>query len=364
MDWDDNESMPCGLCNSVESDQNKLLICLYCFAAVHLDCKGIRGVAASRVKKNPYFCSTKCSEIYKRIIDMQHNEKTFFSSISKQLNAAVSSVVTDQMREVKSEVKSITSAVEASQNFLSEKFDKISSDFSDLKTENEKLKLELSEVKDSHRSLSAVVNTLEMNFDKVNRQSVSNNVVILGMPSLPNENVTDLALKTFKQIGAIVTSDSIVSASRFFTRTNNKNNKVSNITVPIRIIFKDTATKDFVLDKKTEFGQLLSSTIDKSLLVNGNGSRIAIREELTAFSQNLLKEMRQSQNILKIKYVWPGRNGTILVKKDDEANVDKITNRDDLIRIINLYKNSESDPISISPSPESPKRKPKKPKKA
>ena len=205
MDWDDNVSMSCGLCNNDETDQNKLLVCLYCFAAVHLECKGVRGVVASRLKKNPYFCSTKCSEIYKRIIDMQHNEKTFFSSISKQLNAAVSSVVSDQMREVKSEVKSITSAVEASQNFLSEKFDKITSDFSDLKTENEKLKQELNEVKHSHCSLTAVVSTLEMNFDRVNRQSVSKNVVILGMPSLPNENITDLALNTFKQIGANIT---------------------------------------------------------------------------------------------------------------------------------------------------------------
>lgn len=359
MECDDYESIVCGLCNSIEPDQNKLLICLYCFAASHLECKGIRGVAASRVRKNPYFCSTKCSEIYKRIIDMQHNEKTFFSSISKQLNAAVSSVVSDQMREVKSEVKSITSAVEASQNFLSEKFDKIASDFSDLKIENEKLKHELNDVKHSQHSLSAVVSTLEVNFDKVNRQSVSNNVVILGMPSLPNEDVVNLALKTFKQIGANITPDSIVSVSRFFTRANNKGNKIINTTIPIRIIFKDTAMKEFVLDKKMEFGQLLSTSIDKSLMINGNGSRIAIREELTAFSLNLLKEMRQSQNTLKIKYVWPGRNGTILVKKDDNANVDKISNRDDLIKIINLYKKSETDQNSISPSSESPKRKKK-----
>lgn len=129
--------------------------------------------------------------------------------------------------------------------------------------------------------------------------------------------------------------------------------------IPIRIIFKDTAMREFVLDKKIEFGQLLSTSIDKSLLVNGNGSRIAIREELTAFSQNLLNEMRQSQTTLKIKYVWPGRNGTILVKKDDNSNVDKISNRDDLNKIINLYKTADADQNSISPSPESPRRKKK-----
>ena len=65
-----------------------------------------------------------------------------------------------------------------------------------------------------------------MNFDQVNRQSVSKNVVILGMPSLPNENLDDIILKTFKQIGANITPDSIISVSR------------------------DTAMKEFVLDKK------------------------------------------------------------------------------------------------------------------
>lgn len=357
MEWDDNEGLSCGLCSNTEHDQNKLLICLYCFAAVHLDCKGIKGVAASRVRKNPYFCSAKCSEIYKRIIDMQHNEKSFFSSISNKLNATVASVVNDQMREVKTEVKSITSAIEASQNFLSEKFEKISSDFSNLKSENEKLKTEVNELKLSQRSLSTTVSTLEMNFDKINKESVSKNIVLLGMPSSPNENVTDLSLKTFKQIGANISADSIVSASRFFTRAANKGKTITNTPIPIRIVFKDAAVKDMILDKKSEYGQLVSTAIDRSLVMNGNGSRIAIREELTAFSQNLLKEMRESQSSLKIKYVWPGRNGIILIKKDDDSKIDKISNREDLFRIINLYKQSEPEEKSSSSPSKSPKRK-------
>ena len=355
MDWE----FSCGLCSNSESDQNKLLICLYCFAAVHLECKGIRGMAVSRIRKNPFFCSTKCCDIYKRIMDMQQNEKSFLSSISNKLNATVASVVSDQMQEVRSEVKSITSAVEASQNFLSEKFDKIASDFTELRTENEKLKLEIKHVKHSQSSLSAIVNKLEMNFDKVNRQSVSSNVVILGMPSCSNENVSELVLKTFKHIGANITPDLIVSASRFYTQTNRKGNTNKNMPIPIRIIFNDSTVKDIVLDKKAEFGQLFSSSIDKSLVINGNGSKIAIREELTAFSQNLLKEMRESQSLLNIKYVWPGRNGTILVKKDDDAKVDKISNRDDLIRILTLYKTIETDHKSKSPPTKSPKRKKK-----
>lgn len=358
MEWeDDNADFTCGLCNKLETDQHKLLICMYCFAAVHLECKGIRGMAVSRIRKNPYFCSTKCSEIYKKIIEMQQNDKSFFSSISNKLNATVASVVSDQMQEVKSEVKTITSAVEASQNFLSEKFDKIASDFTDLKTENEKLKLELKHVKHSNSSLSTIVNKLEMNFDKVNRQSVSSNVVILGMPSLASENVSDLVLKTFKQIGANLTPDSIASASRFYTRGSTKDNKNRNTFIPIRVILKDSAMKDFVLDKKAEFGQLVSTSIDKSLVINGNGSKIAIREELTAFSQNLLKEMRESQNMLNIKYVWPGRNGAILVKKDDDAKVEKISNRDDLIRIIALYKNNDNDEEIKSPKRKKDKKK-------
>lgn len=46
MEWEeDNADFTCGLCNKLETDQHKLLICMYCFAAVHLECKGIRGMA-------------------------------------------------------------------------------------------------------------------------------------------------------------------------------------------------------------------------------------------------------------------------------------------------------------------------------
>ena len=70
-----------------------------------------------------------------------------------------------------------------------------------------------------------------------------------------------------------------------------------------------------------EFGQLLSTTTVNSLLGNGNGSRIAIREELTAYSQNLFKEMRQSQDILKIKYCGE-RSGHVRQAEESRETVD------------------------------------------
>lgn len=278
-------------------------------------------------------------------MNIQLDHTAFFKDISaqlsSQLNNIVENVVSDQLRQVRKdmrqELKTVTSAVEHSQDFLSSKFDAIASDFKDLKSENEQLKREVDSLKRSHCSLSEVVHSLESNVDNTNKTAVSNNAIVFGMPSSPNENVNNLIKLTFDCIGAVLPPDAVVSVSRLYAKNfNNNKNLTSNI--PIRVTFKDTVYKEMVVLKKQEYGPLQPSKINDTFQ---NSSNITIRDELTPLMMGLLKEMRALQPILNIKYVWTGRGGVILVKKNDGSTVEKISNRNDLNRIKSLFAKRE-----------------------
>lgn len=340
----DNEPICCVVCKKQEPERNKLITCMYCFSSAHFKCRNIIGSAINRVRANMYFCTTSCSEIYKRIVDMQTNHSSMISSLTSELKATVSSVVADQMVNVKNEVRSVTTAIEKSQDFLSAKFDDIVSDFKDLKTENECLKQRINELTESHSKLTSFVHQLEANVDKSDRKAISKNAVLLGLPCIQNENVLATVHNTIAQVGAQIEHDSIVSATRLFV--SNK----SNVMIPIQIEFKDVSVKEMVLSKKREFGKIVSTNINENFLVNGKPTTVSIRDELTPLSLDLLRKMRESQELLKIKFVWPGRGGGILVKKHEDSKPDVIKTRDDLNRIMNAYS------VAMNQSP-SPKRK-------
>lgn len=167
---------------------NKVITCMYCFSSSHFKCRNIIGSAIARVKANMFFCTPSCSEIYKRIIDMQTSRSSLISTLTSELKETVS-------RTVKAEVRSVTTAIEKSQEFLSAKFDDIVSDFKDLKAENECLKQRVDELTSSHFKLTSFVHQLEANVDRSDRKAVSKNAVLLGLPCVANENVMEIVKK-------------------------------------------------------------------------------------------------------------------------------------------------------------------------
>lgn len=293
------------------------------------------------MKANMYFCTTNCSEIYKRIVEMQTSRSSMNSALISELKETVSSAVADQMVNVKAEVRSVTAAIEKSQEFLSAKFDDIVSDFKDLKAENECLKQRINELTSSQSKMTNFVHQLEANVDKSDRRAVSKNAVLLGLPCVANENVMNIVIKTIAHVGVQLQQDSIVSASRLFV--SNK----PNVVIPIQIVFNDVNVKEMVMSRKKHFGKILSTNIDECFLVNGMPTNVSLRDELTPLSLELLRKMRESQEKLKIRFVWPGRGGGILVKKDENSKPDLVKTREDLQNVIIRY----SELLKQSPSP-------------
>lgn len=322
----------CAVCKKHESNSSKMLCCLYCFSSAHFKCRNMIENAVSQTKNSMFFCTIKCSEIYKRIVDMQNNKSSMIKMLSNELKNTISEVVATQMNVMKSEVRSVTAAIEASQDYLSAKFDTIVSDFKILEKENQFLKQKICDIEKSYSALATVVNNLECKVNKCDMNGVSNNAVLLGLPYTPNENVTELVCKTAAHIGFELRPDSLVSASRIFP-----NNKTKSI-VPIKVVFKYNHDKELFFSKKKGMGKIMSNCIDRRLIVNGNPTYITIRDELTPMSMNLLRELRELQPKYKIKYVWPGREGAIFAKNDDNSKPLLIKTRNDLSQLIERFE--------------------------
>lgn len=329
-----SENIICTVCKKLEADSNKLITCMYCFSNAHLKCRGIIGSASCRIRGTMYFCTPNCSEIYKRIIDMQNDKTSMVASLTSEIKLAVSA----EMHNMRSEFKSIASAIESSQEFLSSKFDSIVSDFNGLKAENENLKKEIHNLRKIQSSIIDTVNKLEMQVNKVHVETATNNVMFLGLPSVPNENTVELVRATCKCVGVDVDASSIVSASRF------SSNKAGSSLVPIKVVFKDRPIKELLLAKKKMLGKLSSTTVNDRLLLNGRPTNITIRDELPPLSLEMLRELRGSQERLNIKFIWTGRGGTILLKRDEHAQLEIIKNRSDVNRILGRNINSNASP--------------------
>lgn len=74
-----------------------------------------------------------------------------------------------------------------------------------------------------------------------------------------------------------------------------------------------------------------------------------MRDELTPLSLELLREMREHQDRLNVKYVWSSRDGNVLVKKNEHSKPELIKTRDDMVDLINRYTNKS--PVRTTPSP-------------
>lgn len=348
---DNDDGCVCTICDQKEADGSKVLTCMYCFSCVHFKCKNIVGKAICRMRESDYFCSSDCSAIYLRIISMQNSNKSMFSSFAAEMKATIAHVVANEIKSVTTEVRQITATIEKSQEFLSAKFDEIVSDLNDIKLENERLKDELNCLKKSHSQLQGTVHKLEASVDKSDKAALSSNAVVWGIPTAPKENVNELVQKVLCCLGLGGNSELVLSAERMFA-----NHKTANTPVPIRIVFCSKESKEEVLNKKKLFGKLLSTAIDEKLTVNGRATNITLRDELTPLSLELLKELRESQELLNVKYVWAGRGGVVLVKKDENSKPELVKNREDLIRIFNQFMKtarcSESEIVlRHSPSP-------------
>lgn len=329
-----NKTNTCGVCKRVESDQNKLLTCKYCLSVSHLRC--IDSTSSAIHNSTDYFCTHKCANNYDRIMKTRNSKSRTDSSFGTDLKSAIAS----ETQAMKETFRSVTSAIEKSQEFLASKFDLVVVEFNKLKLENEQLRKELQTMKNSYASLTNVVQKLETSADLVNKSNVVKNAIFYGIPQKKNENIRNVVSNVINDVLSVsLSADEIVSASRIGSSTSE-----SDAMRPVRVVFQDVAAKNRVFTMKKRVGTVTSKMIDPPLTQKGRITNITIRDELTPLNAALFKNIREKQDFLRIKFVWIGKGGVVLVKKNERSKPVTIKCREDLNRLFRTHsKTSSSD---------------------
>lgn len=360
---EEDEKVVCFVCDKIEENPERIIECVQCAKSAHFRCKNLRGNAVLKAKKRPFYCSVECADMFARSNSNPNGHDDIITEIkllaqsvreSKQESAHLRLALEQSYQKIDILVET-TKGIEASQEFISKQFDVLQKDFDGFKkqlrgmeVENEKIRKEIGGWKYKQGAVSSRLDQLEMELDKVNRGMVSNNAVILGIPILDDENPTALVLKLGSAVGCALDQNTVISARRLVGKNR------SNTGAPILVSFCSATIKEKLFEMKRSHGPLEASKLCDSF--HGSSNRVVIRDELTAFGRELYQEAKELQSSMGFKYVWPGRNGKILVKRQDGAKVEEIGSKkqiEDMKKVsAKRALNSSSSVSSMSSSPE------------
>lgn len=204
---------------------------------------------------------------------------------------------------------------------------------------------EIHEVRSRYRELNEVVVGLEAEVDRFKRAELSRNAIILGVPVTNNENISAVIVRIAEVMDYPLTGK-IVEVRRLGEA------KKDGRSPPIRVVFDSENVKEELFAKKKNYGQLDISSLGATYATMLG--RITLRDEMTSYGMEMLRNVRDMQGQLKAKFVWPGRNGVILVKRTETSKVEYIRNRQD---IKNLGSTSSKRDRDGSSSPAGPPAK-------
>lgn len=341
------DAIICVICKKEEKDAKRVIECVYCHKCAHFGCKNVIGNAVRKLRSEPYYCSMECHEFYQRT--------TNTTAVESQVLTQIQAVLTE-VRETRAEMRTVqrtVSEMEKFQNFLSDKLDALLSEIKCLKVDHNVLKTNVESLASKQHAMDDRVDGLERELDRLNRAAVSKNAIIIGMPMKNNEDPVQMIYNVAAAVGCQLPEGAIVEARRLLPKNSNPTDARAP---PIKVCFSDICFKEDLFAKKKSRGSVLSTDVDSS--IPRPGKNIILRDELTAFGMKLLGEVKEAQPLLECKFIWPGRNGAILVKRTDNSRIEIIRSHKDLEKLEKsslkrqLNANSTSNSISIQePTP-------------
>lgn len=136
------------------------------------------------------------------------------------------------------------------------------------------------------------------------------------------ENTRGLIFQVCRAIGFSLEDTAVTAARRLSGNSANKEG------APILVTFREEKLKQDFFDHKRKHGVLEASIVSEAF--KGSTNRVSVRDEMTAFGRELLRYTKEVQLSLGFKYVWPGRNGKVLIRRQDGGKVEQIGTKQDL----------------------------------
>lgn len=219
------------------------------------------------------------------------------------------------------EVAAQLSDLKTSIDFLSTKYDTMVNDIAKImqklnlveqnKREIEKLKLE-------NQCLHRDFTKIQEHVNHLDQYGRRNNLEVHGVDEKPAENLGEILGTLANQLNLPFEPNDVEGMHRLPSRK-----KTTNRPSPIIVRFVNRQTTAKWLEKKK------TGIECRNIISHGSQNMIYINENLSPFNKELYWNARVRGKELNYKYVWV-KNGSILMRKDDDATALRIGSLDDL----------------------------------
>lgn len=237
-------------------------------------------------------------------------------SLEKKLNQFESSLLLKMQSIFRTEFEALQRDVRLipelvkTVEFLSSRYDTVSSELSKLKAESSTLREENVKLTDNIKELSSKMNIIEQHARECNLE-------IQCLPEHPRENLVNTVLQLGKVISCPLEEKDVLSCTRV-AKSNPKSTRPKTVIVKL----PSPRMRDSMLACCLKYNKAHSKDkLNSSLLgLAGNRVQIFLSEHLSPSNRSLHAQARLLRKDGNYKYLWV-RNGRILVRKNDESPV-------------------------------------------
>lgn len=248
--------------------------------------------------------------------------RVILEGMQKKMDDNFATMRSDMINVLNEKLKPITS--ELSQ--INESISFISSQYEDIKRDNEASKLKIAELENENVQLNSTVNELSLRLNHIEQQSRQNNIELQCVPEHKNENLTQIITQLGKSVGCIINSNDIMNCTRT-AKVDRSSTRPRSIVVQLASPrFRDQLLSSVISYNKANPKNKLNST---HLGLADGGNPVFISEHLSPMNKALHAAARRTAKEKGYKFVWI-RNGKIFMRKSEES---------DLVRNMDTLKN-------------------------
>lgn len=319
----------CGECNSrIDRSDNTKMECFMCRKIFHAICVNMlpedveyfkrekklwKCFGCVNLRKSMPFTSPPLSPC---ILDSNLTEKVNNNNSDNERND-LSFEINDDSDIISKKILSVSKSLEDTKNLLLFKFKEI----------EENLQSTINELRKENKILKCEIKSLCNRVDYLEQVPLNNSIDIIGLPNVKNDDdlrnsVLDLCCRTLK---SDIKDENIESLFQKVI-VDKKSDPVKNINI-IRVKFKSSDCKDIVMKAKNILkDNPLSILNEKNEKIDVD---CYINHSMTFNKRKIYKIANDIKKEFKVQYLW-FKNGNILMRKRDGAEIKVINNVNDL----------------------------------
>lgn len=304
----------CDTCERPIKETDKSVTCGICSKIHHIKCVSVKSTEYNDMKKNKtkWVCFDKhnChSNLNKSIVK------------SKELNKVqnINDVDFDNMN-----MNEMLKTLFHSQQFISNQIDDFAKKQNQLINDNKELKQQVKKNCFKTTQLESKVIELESELNDIKQEKLANQIVISGIPKIPNEKLAEVLVKIGGKLEVNIKEDEIISARRMEKSATES----INYTAPILVTLRNVQLKTELLQKQKTLGKLITDQIQ----LEPKGKMIYINEFVTEHTLRLFAKTKKAALEKNYKYVWI-QNARVLIRKIERGKIIKISSDLDLDQI-------------------------------